>query len=114
MLDILGERYVEQRDRSSNDFNRPLRDISVEFGFGAIWARPGLERKFRNLLCLAMLTALNRPEEIRIHVGLALNHGASVEEVREALLQTVWYCGYPAAAQSFKLAEEVLRERGLL
>tara|TARA_R110002096_G_scaffold161775_2_gene328568 strand:- start:312 stop:689 length:378 start_codon:yes stop_codon:yes gene_type:complete len=110
----LGEAYFEKREASTNAFNAPLRAFSEEYAFGNIWLRPGLEPKTRSMLCLVMLTALNRPHEIRIHVNSALNNGCSVEEIQEVLLQTSLYCGLPAAIDSFAVAEEVLRERGLL
>ena len=114
MREVLGEAYLQQRDASTNSFNAPLRRFSEENAFGDIWARPGLERKTRSLLCLAMLTALNRPHEIRIHVNSALNNGCSVEEIQETLLQTVLYCSIQAAIDSVRVAEDVLRERGEL
>ncbi|MGY8961383.1 MAG: carboxymuconolactone decarboxylase family protein [Alphaproteobacteria bacterium] len=110
----LGEAYFKKREDSTNEFNAPLRALSEEFAFGYIWARPGLERKTRSMLCLAMLTALNRPHEIKIHVNSALNNGCTVDEIKEVLLQTVLYCGFPASIDSMAVAEEVLRERGLL
>jgi|TARA_B110000116_G_scaffold247235_1_gene239482 4-carboxymuconolactone decarboxylase len=110
----LGEDYLAKRDASTNSFNAPLRALSEEYAFGEIWSRPGLEPKTRSMLCLAMLTALNRPHEIRIHVNSALNNGCTVEEIQEVLLQSVLYCGIPASIDSFAVAEEVLRERGLL
>ena len=89
MREVLGKAYLERRDQMTNDFNRPIRRFSEESCFGEIWSRPGLERKVRSMLCLAMLTALNRPYELRIHVNSALNNGCTVEEIQEVLLQTV-------------------------
>ena len=114
MRQVLGEEYMARRDASTNEFNAPLRRFSEENAFGDVWQRPGLDPKFRSLLCIAMLTALNRPAEIRIHVGSALNNGATMSEIREVLLQSVLYCGIPAAIDATKVAEEVLKERGLL
>ncbi len=114
LRDNLGEEYLAKRDASTNSFNAPLRALSEEYAFGEVWSRPGLDRKIRSMLCLAMLTALNRPHEIRIHVNSAINNGCSVEEIQEVLLQTALYCGLPAAIDSHAVAEEVLRERGLL
>ena len=114
MNEVLGKPYMEKREASTNDFNRPLRLFSEENCFGDIWARPGLPRKVRSMLCLAMLTALNRPAEIRIHVVSALNNGCTVEEIQEVLYQTVAYCGIPATIDAFKVAEEILKERGLV
>ncbi len=114
MREVLNPEYMERRDAGTNDFNAPIRRHSEESCFGEIWARPGLERKTRSMLCLAMLTALNRPHEIRIHVNTAINNGCSVDEIQEVLYQTVAYCGLPACIDSFRIAEEVLQERGLL
>lgn len=114
MSKALGEDYMKRRDASTNSFNAPLRRFSEEACFGEIWARPGLPHKTRSMLCLVMLTALNRPHEIRIHVNSAINNGCTVEEIQEALYQTVAYCGLPACIDSFRVAEEVLKERGLL
>src|SRR3546814_11852397 len=105
---------MRNRDASTNSFNAPLRRFSEENACGEIWARPGLPHKVRSMLCLVMLTALNRPHEIRIHVNSAINNGCTVEEIQEALYQTVVYCGLPATIDSFRVAEEVLTESGLL
>ena len=114
MREVLNTEYFERREATTNHFNAPIRKFSEENCFGEIWARPGLERKTRSMLCLAMLTALNRPHEIRIHVNTALNNGCTIEEIQEVLYQTVAYCGLPACIDSFRIAEEVLKERGLL
>jgi 4-carboxymuconolactone decarboxylase len=91
-----------------------LQDYSAEVCFGRIWARPGIDRKLRSVVNIAMLVALNRPNQLRHHVEGALNNGCSVAEIQEILLQTAVYCGLPAAGEGFRIAEEVLRERGLL
>jgi 4-carboxymuconolactone decarboxylase len=114
LAENLGEDYLAKRDASTNSFNAPIRALSEEYAFGEVWSRPGLERKTRSMLCIAMLTALNRPHEIRIHVNSAINNGCTVSEIQEVLLQSVLYCGLPAAIDSFAIAEEILRERGLL
>ena len=112
--EVLGADYLERRDQSTTAFNAPLRAFSETAAFGMVWSRPGLERKFRSMLCLAMLTALNRPHELEIHLTSAINNGCTVEEIRETLLHTVPYCGIPATLDSFKVAERVLTEKGLL
>lgn len=114
MREVLGEDYMAKRDASTNELNRPLREFSEANAFGDVWQRPGLDHKTRSLLCICMLTALNRPHEVRIHVNSAVNNGATLEEIREALYQTVIYCGIPAAIDSTVIAEQVLKERGLL
>jgi len=114
LAEVIGKDYLERRDASTNDFNRPLRQFSETYAFGDIWSRPGLERKVRSMLCMAMLTALGKPEELRLHVNSAINNGCTLEEIREVLYQTVAYCGIPASIEAHKVAEAVLRERGLL
>ena len=109
--EVIGAAYLERRDASTNDFNRPLREFSETYAFGDIWARPGLPRKVRSMLCMAMLTAMGKPAELRLHVNSAINNGCTDEEV---LYQTVAYCGIPATIEAFKVAEEVLAERGLI
>ena len=112
--EVIGQSYLERRDATTNDFNRPLRQFSETYAFGDIWSRPGLTRKVRSMLCMAMLTALGKPEELKLHVNSAINNGCTLEEIQEVLYQTVAYCGIPATIEAFKVAETVLRERGLL
>ena len=114
LKEMLGDTYFEKREQSTNDFNRPLRKFSETYAFGDIWARPGLPKKVRSMLCMAMLTAMGKPAELRLHVNSAINNGCTLEEVQEVLYQTVAYCGIPATIEAFKVAEEVLKERGLL
>lgn len=114
MRDVLGDDYFTRRDRSTNSFNAPLRSYSERVCFGDVWDRPGLQRKERSLILLGVLTALNRPHELKMHVRAAVNNGLTVEEIQEALYQTAVYCGLPAAVDSFRVAEETLRELGLI
>jgi 4-carboxymuconolactone decarboxylase len=114
LKEMLGDAYFEKREQSTNDFNRPLRQFAETYAFGDIWARPGLPKKVRSMLCMAMLTALSKPAELRLHVNSAINNGCTLEEIQEVLYQTVAYCGIPATIEAFKVAEEVLKERGLL
>ena len=108
--EVLGADYVDKQIASADDFNRPMQNLVTEYCWGAIWNRPGLDRRTRSMLNLAMLTALNRPNEVRLHVRGALNNGVSREEIQEVLLQTTVYCGVPAALESFRIAAEVLKE----
>jgi len=112
LSEVLGQEYLDRRDRSTTPFNRPLRELSEAVAFGDVWSRPGLDRKVRSMLCLAMLTALNRPDELRLHVVSALNNGCNAEEIQEVLYQAAIYCGLPAAVQAFKVAEETLQAAG--
>jgi len=108
--EVLGAEYVDKSIAMSDDFNRPLQELVTQYCWGAVWSRPGLNRKTRSLINLAMLTALNRPHEVRLHLKGALNNGCSREEIMEVLLQTAIYCGVPAAIDSFRLAREVFNE----
>lgn len=108
--EVLGAEYVDKSIELSDDFNRPLQELVTQYCWGAVWSRPGLNRKTRSLINLAMLTALNRPHEVKLHLKGALNNGCSREEIMEVLLQTAIYCGVPAAIDSFRLAREVFNE----
>ena len=109
--EVLGDAYVDQSLKNADDFNRPFQEFISEYAWGAIWSRPGLERKTRSMLNLAMLTALNRPHELEIHVRGALNNGVTIEEMREIFMHTSVYCGVPAALDAFRVARRVLAER---
>ncbi|MGD9226190.1 MAG: 4-carboxymuconolactone decarboxylase [Desulfobacterales bacterium] len=108
--EVLGAEYVDKSISQADDFNRPLQELVTEYCWGAVWSRPGISRKMRSLINLAMLTALNRPHEVKLHLKAALNNGCSKEEIMEVLLQTAIYCGVPAAVDSFRLAREVFSE----
>jgi len=105
--EVLGEAHVERSFASADDFSRPYQDLITEYCWGAVWDRPGLSRKTRSLLNIAMLTALNREDEFRLHVRAAFRNGVTRDEIREVLLQTAIYCGVPAANSAFKQAREV-------
>lgn len=111
---VLGAEYVDQSIRNADSFTRPLQQLVTEYCWGEVWQREGLSDRERSMINLAMITALNRPHELRLHVRGAINNGLSVEEVREVLLQTAIYCGVPAAIDSFRNAREVLVEMGEL
>ena len=106
--DVLGADYVDRTTASADPFTRVLYDFVTEWCWGAIWTRPGLSRKTRSLINLAMLTALNRPHEIKLHVRGALNNGVTREEITEVFLQAGVYAGVPAAVDAFRAAKEVL------
>ena len=108
--EVLGAEYVDASISQADDFSRPLQELVTEYCWGAVWTRPGLNRKTRSLLNLVMLTALNRPHEVKLHLKGAINNGCSKNEIMEALLQTAIYCGVPAAVDSFRLAREVFKE----
>ena len=107
---VLGDAHVDRALADGDDFSRPFQELVTEYCWGAVWTRDALPPKTRSLINLAMLTALNRPKEVEIHVRGALNNGCTREEIREVLLQTAVYCGVPAANDSFRIANRVLRE----
>ena len=108
--EVLGPEYVERSIANATDFTRPLQELVTEYCWGAIWTRPGLDRQTRSLLNIAMLTALNRPHEVKLHVRGARNQGVSKETIQEVLLQATIYCGVPAGLDSFKIAQGVFDE----
>lgn len=108
--EVLGKDYVDQSIAKADEFTRPFQDLVTEYCWGAIWTRKGLDRKTRSLLNLAMLTALNRPHEVRLHVRGALNNGVTRQEIQEIFLQAAVYCGVPAALDSFKIARDVFAD----
>ena len=105
---VLGPDYVENALSSATEFNWPMQEFVTEYCWGTVWCRPGLNRKTRSIINLAMLTALNRPHEIEVHVRGALNNGLTPAEIAEIFLQTAVYCGVPAAVDSFRVAKKVL------
>jgi 4-carboxymuconolactone decarboxylase len=110
--EVLGADYVDNAIRTADDFNRPLQELVTEYCWGAVWGRPGLPKKTRSMLNLAMLTALNRPHELKLHIRGALKNGVTREEIMEVLLQTGIYCGVPAAVDAFRTARETFKEAG--
>jgi 4-carboxymuconolactone decarboxylase len=107
---VLGKEFVENAFKSADDFNRPLQELVTEYCWGAVWGRPQLERKTRSLLNLAMISALNRPHELKLHVAGALKNGVTREEIREVFLQVAIYCGVPAAVDAFRIAREAFAQ----
>lgn len=111
--EVLGSEYVDASLQNAGEFNMPMQELVTEFAWNAIWNRPGLDRRSRSMINLAMLTALNRPHELKLHLRGAINNGLSKEEIREILMQTAIYCGVPAAIDSFRCAKEVFAEMGV-
>jgi 4-carboxymuconolactone decarboxylase len=107
---VLGADYVDSSIRNADDFNRPMQELVTEYCWNEVWNRPGLDRRTRSMLNLAMLTALNRPHELKLHVRGAINNGLSKDDLQEVFLQTAIYCGVPAAIDSFRSAKEVFKE----
>ena len=108
---VLGAEYVDRALEADDEFNSPMQELVTEYCWGEIWGRPGLEPRTRSLLNLAMLSALNRPREIKIHVRGALNNGVTKAEIAEVFLQVAIYCGVPAAIDSFRIARDVFDEQ---
>ena len=111
---VLGSDYVDGSLARADDFMMAFQRITTEWCWGYAWTRPGLEKKTRSMLNLAMLTALGRPAELKLHVKGALANGVSVEEIKEILLHATVYCGIPAGLDAFKAAHEVLKAEGAL
>jgi 4-carboxymuconolactone decarboxylase len=107
---VLGPDYVEKSFASADDFNRPMQELVTEYCWGAIWGRDGLPKKTRSIINLAMISALNRPHELKMHVKGALKNGVTKEEIREVFLQVAIYCGVPAGVDSFRIAREAFAE----
>lgn len=111
---VLGADYVEKSIAEADDFNWPMQQLTTEYCWDEIWNRPGLDRRSRSLLNLGMISALNRPHELRLHVRGAINNGITPAELQEVFLQVAIYCGVPAALDSLRNAREVLKEMKLV
>lgn len=107
---VLGAEFVESSIANADDFNRPMQELVTEYCWGAVWGREGLEKKTRSLLNLAMISALNRPHELKMHIKGALKNGVSRAEISEVFLQVAIYCGVPAAVDSFRIAKQTFAE----
>jgi 4-carboxymuconolactone decarboxylase len=112
--EVLGPDYVDKSLKAANDFTMAFQRLTTEWCWGYAWTRPGLDRKTRSLVNLAMLTALNRSPEIKLHVRGALNNGVTVDEIKEVLIHATIYCGIPAGLDAFKAANDVLKEVGAI
>jgi 4-carboxymuconolactone decarboxylase len=107
---VLGPDYVDRSIQNATPFTKPMQELVTEYCWGTVWTRDGIDRKTRSVINLAMLTALNRPHEIEIHVRGALNNGVTHAEMQEIFLQAAIYCGVPAAMDSFRIAQRVINE----
>jgi 4-carboxymuconolactone decarboxylase len=108
--EVLGDAYVQRSLDAATDFTRPMQELVTEYCWGAVWTRPGLAPRDRSLLNLGMLVALDRPDELRVHLRGALNNGVTVAEIQEVILQAGVYCGMPAALDAFRIAGAVIEE----
>jgi 4-carboxymuconolactone decarboxylase len=110
---VLGSEYVDNALKTADDFNMPLQELVTTYCWGEIWGRPGLDKKTRSMLNLAMISALNRPHEVKAHVRGAINNGLTKQDIQEVFLQVAIYCGVPAAVDSFRIARETFKEMGI-
>ena len=111
--EVLGAGYVDKAQAAADDFNQPFTELLNTYCWNDVWNRPGLPRQTRSMLNLAMLSALGKEHELKLHVNGALNNGVTKEQIREVFLQVAIYCGVPAAVVSFRCAREVFKERGV-
>ncbi len=107
---VLGREFVEKAFASADDFNREQQELVTEYCWGAVWGRPGLDKKTRSMLNLAMISTLNRPHELKMHVAGAVRNGVTRDEIKEVFLQVMIYAGVPACVDSFRIAREVFAE----
>jgi 4-carboxymuconolactone decarboxylase len=112
--EVLGADYVKKSLENADEFMMAFQNITTEMCWGYAWTRPGLDRRTRSIVNLAMLTALSKPNELKLHVKGALTNGLTVEEIKEILLHATVYCGIPAGLEAFKAAHEVLKAEGAL
>ena len=111
--EVLGAEYVDASIRNADDFNLEMQELVTQYCWGDVWNRPGLDRRTRSLLNLAMITALNRPHELKLHVRGAINNGVTKDEIKEVFLQAAIYCGVPAAIDAFRTAKDAFKELGI-
>ncbi len=111
--EVLGREYVDSSIANADDFSLPIQQLSTQYCWGEIWGRPGLDRRTRSFLNLAMIAALNRPHELRLHIKAAIGNGLTKDEIKEVFLQVAIYCGIPAGIDSVRAAKEVFKEMGI-
>jgi len=111
--EVLGAEWVDKAIASADDFNREVQQLVTQYCWNEVWNRPGLERRTRSMLNLAMLMALGKPHELALHVRGAINNGVTKDEIKEVLLQATIYCGVPAGVDAFRVAREVFRDMGV-
>jgi len=109
---VLGDAHVDRSLENRNTLNEEFQDLITRYAWGEIWTRPGLPRRTRSLITIAMMVALNRGDELRMHLRSAFKNGVSRDDIKEVLLQTAIYCGVPAANSAFHIADDVCKELG--
>jgi 4-carboxymuconolactone decarboxylase len=112
--EVLGTEHVDASLERTSEFSRPIQELVTAYCWGQIWSRDGIERRTRSLLNIGLLTALNRSHELGVHVRGAISNGVTPAEIQEVLLQTAVYVGVPAALESFRIAERILNDMGVL
>ena len=110
--EVLGDAHVDNSLKKMTDFNEDFQNLITRYAWGEIWSRPGLPRETRSMMTLSMMVALNRTDELKMHLRAAMGIGLTKEQIQEVLLQTAIYCGVPAANAAFHAAEEVFAEKG--
>jgi 4-carboxymuconolactone decarboxylase len=108
--EVLGAEYVENSFKTADEFSKPMQDLTTEYCWGYVWGREGLDKKTRSMLNLAMISVLNRPHELKLHIAGALRNGVTREEIREIFMQVAIYAGVPAGVDSFRQAREVFAQ----
>ena len=108
---VLGDEHVDRAEAHRTTLTSDFQDLVTRYAWGEIWTRPGLDRRVRSCITVALMVALNRPEELAMHLRAARRNGVTLEELREVLLHTAVYCGMPAANHAFRIAQEVLEDR---
>ena len=109
--DVLGDAHVDRAEAAKSELDAEFQDLITRYAWGEIWSRPGLPKHTRSLLTIGLMVALNRGEELRLHLRAAANNGVTADEIREVLLQCAIYCGVPAANAAFHAAKEILNEK---
>jgi 4-carboxymuconolactone decarboxylase len=110
--EVLGPEHVDRATAQASELTREFQELITEYAWGAIWTRPGLDRRSRSMITLTALVALGHDEELALHLRAAITNGLTVDEIKEVLMQTAIYCGVPAANTAFRIAQQVLEEAG--
>ncbi len=110
---VLGDAHVDRAQGKRTELTTEFQDLITRYAWGEIWTRPGLPRHTRSLLTISMMVALNREEELKLHLRAAANNGVTRDEIKEALLQAAIYCGVPAANSAFQMAQDVFDQMDL-
>jgi 4-carboxymuconolactone decarboxylase len=112
--EVLGDAHVDRATTSAGAFGEPFQDLITRFAWGAVWSRPGIDRRMRSAITLAALVTLRAENELGMHVRAALRNGLTADEIREVILHTAVYAGVPAANGAFAIAKQVLTEEGAI